>query len=323
MKNRFPVLIGVLIGLGLLAYMFMFQVRYDQVAVLTTFDKAATPVYDEAGGVVERGSLRYEPGLYWKLPWPIQKVQHYETRLRLHEHRLEQVSTADGKSVAVRVFLVWRIEDPLAFFVKLENAESATKKLTPLLSEELSGTIGRYRMEHIVNASPAEVRLEDIEAEALMNLQARLAKLGYGIRAKQVGIRRVVLPEESTAKVFETMRKTRERLASSAKSSGTAQAATVISEAEAAQKRILAFAERRAQAIRAQGDKEAARYYAAFREDEALAIFLRRLETLKLILPHNATFVLDSGQLSIDQLFDDLELPGAPTGGGGTDKSGQ
>ena len=78
--------------------------------------------------------------------------------------------------------------------------------------------------------------------------------------------------------------------------------------ANSASRRILAFAQRRAQAIRAKGDQEAAQYYSAFRQDEPLAIFLRRIQTLEKILPHNTTFVLDANQLSLEQLFDGQEM---------------
>ena len=324
MKGRFPVFVGLVITLVLVGYMFMFQVRYDQVAVLTTFDRAVAPEAGDEGSA--RGSLRTEPGLYARWPWPIQKVHRYSTRLQLHEHRLEQVSTADGKSVIARAFVVWRVDrsDPLSFFVKLQDVESAEQKLSPLLSEQVSGAIGRYRMDELVNVDPDRVKLTEIEAEVLRGLRGQLDRLSYGIEVMEVGIRRLVLPQESTGKVFEAMRKTRERLAASARSSGTAQALSIKSEADAAKKRILAFAQRRAQAIRAQGDKEAASYYSAFREDEALAIFLRRIETLKKILPHNATFILDSDQLSLDGLFgggvgDDGDAEGEPLPEAGAD----
>ena len=40
MKNSFIVLVGVILVALLLSNMFFYQVRYDQVAVRTTFDKA-------------------------------------------------------------------------------------------------------------------------------------------------------------------------------------------------------------------------------------------------------------------------------------------
>ena len=292
-QNKLSVLVGVLIAAVLVAYMFAFQVRYDQAAVLTTFDRAT----DKA--------VKHEAGLYFKLPWPIQKVHTYDTRVRLLEHRLEQVSTQDGKSIVIRTYLAWRIDDPLAFFIKLQDAGSAHSKLAPLLSEEISAAIGRYRMDQMVNTDQSRVMITKIEEEALENLGRRLTSLGYGIQARQLGIRRLVLPQENTQQVFEAMRQTRQRLASIARFSGQAQADAMTSQARAAKKRILAFAERRAQSIRAEGDKEAAGYYTAFQEDEPLAIFLRRIQTLQAVLPHNTTFILDANQLSLDELLSD------------------
>ena len=89
--------------------MFMFQVGYDEVAVLTTFDRAEAPQRSAEGQIVAPGSLRTQPGLYFRLPWPIQKVYVYDKRLRLHESRLEQIQTEDNKSVVVSAYLAWRI----------------------------------------------------------------------------------------------------------------------------------------------------------------------------------------------------------------------
>lgn len=45
MTNKLSLLIGIIVLVVLLAYMFTFQVRYDEVAVRTTFDRAAQPVH--------------------------------------------------------------------------------------------------------------------------------------------------------------------------------------------------------------------------------------------------------------------------------------
>lgn len=299
MKNRLNLIVGLMIGFMLLAYMFAFQVRYDQVAVLTTFDKAG------------HSAIKRE-GLHFKVPWPIQKIRKYSTRIHLLEHRLEQVSTGDGKSVVVRSYLAWKIHDPLKFFVKLQNTDTARDKLAPLLSGYISGTIGRYRMDEMVNTDPDQVKLEQIESEALSGLADELASLEYGIEALQVGIQRLVLPQENTQQVFEAMRQTRQRLAANTQVSGQAQADAIVSQANSAKRRILAFAERRAQAIRAEGIKEAAGYYSAFRQDESLAIFLRRIKTLEKVLPHNTTFIMDANQLSLQELLEPNATPRIP-----------
>ena len=290
MKNSFALLIGGLIVAALLSYMFLYQVRYDQVAVRTTFDRA-----DDA-------SVQNTPGLKFKLPWPIHKVTHYSKRLQLLEDKLEELQTADGKSVIVRTYLTWRIENPLDFYVTLKEPAEAARQLSSRL-REIRGIISRYRLDELVNIDPARLKLTTIEDEAKVALEQSLAASGYGLKVESVGIYKIVLPEATTEKIFETMIKTRERLAENALQEGQAQASAIRSEATSARDRILAFAERRAQTIRSQGDREAAKEYESFAKNEDFAIFLRKVEALKKMLDHNTTFVLSADSLGILDWF--------------------
>jgi membrane protease subunit HflC len=290
MKNSFTMLVGGAIFLALLAYTFLYQVRYDQVAVRTTFDKA------------DAASVQSAPGLKWRLPWPIHKVTHYSKRLQLLEDKLEELQTADGKSVIVRTYLTWRIENPLDFYVTLKEPAEAARQLSSRL-REIRGIISRYRLDELVNIDPARLKLTTIEDEAKVALEQSLAASGYGLKVESVGIYKIVLPEATTEKIFETMIKTRERLAENALQDGQAQASAIRSEATSARDRILAFAERRAQTIRSQGDREAAKEYESFAKNEDFAIFLRKVEALKKMLDHNTTFVLSADSLGILDWF--------------------
>ena len=290
MKNSFTMLVGGAIFLALLAYTFLYQVRYDQVAVRTTFDTA------------DAASVQSAPGLKWRLPWPIHKVTHYSKRLQLLEDKLEELQTADGKSVIVRTYLTWRIENPLDFYVTLKEPAEAARQLSSRL-REIRGIISRYRLDELVNIDPARLKLTTIEDEAKVALEQSLAASGYGLKVESVGIYKIVLPEATTEKIFETMIKTRERLAENALQEGQAQASAIRSEATSARDRILAFAERRAQTIRSQGDREAAKEYESFAKNEDFAIFLRKVEALKKMLDHNTTFVLSADSLGILDWF--------------------
>jgi membrane protease subunit HflC len=298
MKNSFTLLTGVVIAGLLLAHMFLYQVRYDQVAVRTTFDKA-----DEL-------SVQETPGLKWRWPWPINKVTHYTKRLQLLDDRIEELQTADGKSVIVKTYLTWRISNPLDFYVTLKDPEEAGRQLSSRL-REIRGLISRYRLDELVNLDRDKLKLSQIEDEARATLEQSLAQSGYGIKVETVGIHKIVLPEATTEKVFETMIKTRERLAENALQEGQAQASAIRSEAVSARDRILAFAERRAQTIRSQGDREASGEYQAFAKNEDFAIFLRKVDALKKMLDHNTTFVLSAESLGVLDWF--VRDPGGPS----------
>lgn len=299
MKNSFIILVGTaLVGL-LLAHMFFYQVRYDQVAVRTTFDKA------------EAASVQESPGLKWRWPWPINKVALYSKRLQVLEDKIEELQTADGKSVIVRTYLTWRIADPLSFYVTLKDPAEANRQLSSRL-REIRGLISRYQFDELVNVDREKLKLADIERQAADSLGAALEQAGYGIRVESVGIHKIILPESTTQKVFETMIAARERLAENALQEGQAQASAIRSEATSARERILAFAERKAQAIRSQGDREAAVQYESFAKNEEFAIFLRKIEALQKMLDHNTTFVLSADSLGILDWFNKDPAAAAP-----------
>lgn len=307
MKNKLALLVGVAVLAILLVYMFTFQVRYDEVAVLTTFDAAREPQLDPETGQIARdasgqptdpGSLITEPGLYFKAPWPIQRVYDYSTQLQLLEDRPQEIQTADGYAVIMKMYLAWRIEDPYAFFRSLQTVEEANSRLQSLL-RNLSGVVSRYDFDQLVNTDAQRLKLQEIEATAADELRSQLGQIqpGYGIRVEQVGISRIILPEATTQAVFERMRKTRERMAEEALAEGRSQAATIKSRAESAAERILAFAQSRAQSIRDEGNREAAQYFAVFRDDSDFAVFLRQMDALREMLAHNTTFILDANSL--------------------------
>jgi len=298
MKNAFTILIGCLLAVAILSRMFLYQVRYDQVAIRTLFDRA------------DAESVEETPGLKWRLPWPMHQVTHYSKRLQLLEDRLEELQTADGKSVIVRTYLTWRITDPLAFYVTLKDPAEARRQLSSRL-REVRGILSGYRLDQLVNQDRDTLKLETIEREAHDAVQQSLDDAGYGLEVESVGIYRIILPESTTGKVFETMIATRERLADEALQEGQAQASAIRSDAESARDRILAFAERRAQAIRSQGDREASREYDAFARNEEFAIFIRRLEALEKMLGHNTTFVLSAESLGILDWFRQPAKPAA------------
>lgn len=291
MKNSFTILMGAVIAAALLSYMFLYQVRYDQVAVRTTFDKAD-----------DEGSVQTDPGLKFRLPWPIHKVTHYSKRLQLLEDTVEELQTADGKSVIVKTYLTWRIDKPYEFYVTLKDPAEAQRQLSSRL-REIRGLISGYRLDQLVNLDKTAIKLAEIEKKAEESLKASLAQSGYGVKVESVGIYKIVLPESTTQKVFETMITTRERLSENALQEGQAQASAIRSEAESARERILAFAERRAQTIRSKGDREASKEYESFAANEDFAVFLRKVEALKKMLDHNTTFVLSADSLGILDWF--------------------
>ena len=316
MRRITTLLIAGIITLVLVFYMFFFQVGFDENAVVTTWEKADSPTYDEQGEVVEAGSLITEPGIYFKGPWPIQKVYRYPTKVQLLEQEPAQITTADNNSIILETYVTWRIVDPYRFFVALRGLPEVRERLGPQM-QNLLGEFSAFRFDQFVNTDPQKLALTEIEDRATQELQATFADLNFGIQIEQVGIRRILLDETTSEKVFERMRSTRQRLAASAEQEGQNRAEAIRAEAERVKGQILSFAASEASRIRTEGLREATRNYDAFAENPDLAIFLSKVESLRKMLPQS-TLILDANDLQ----FFDLITPAPAPGSGSSSGSG-
>ena len=309
MKLNSTFVIGIVIAAILVWYMFTFQVRFDQVAVVTTFGKAGDNAVKNTDG---DGA-----GLYFRFPWPIQQVRLYDGRIRRLEDQLEEIQLADKQVVVLSTYMKWRIKQPLDFFRTVSSEDEAEKQLKARL-RDARAAFHAYSFDQLAGVDPNNLKLAEAEAEVSQMLADQITKLGYGIEILSVGVKRIILPANVSEKVFERMRNTRERLAQRARSEGDAAAGDIKAKAKSAEQRILAFAERRAQEIRAEGDAAAAEYYKVFQENEDFAVFLRKLDALRETLKHNTTFLL-STEITPFDLFDSNEgsagqkpVPAAP-----------
>jgi len=297
MKNPLSLFIGILIVMVLVVYMFLFQVHYDEVAVLTTFGGAS--------GDDIKPSRKWP---YFRWPWPVQGVTRYPTRLTLLEDQLEEQQTRDGYAVIINTYVAWRIKDPLVFFRQYKDVARAEQQLTSHVRNK-RGIISQYAFVQLVNNDPEQLKLGQIEQEIERALQKEFDDQGISI--EQFGIERILLPETVTEDVFEQMRETRKRLAANIRGSGEADAKDITSRAESIRSRILAFAKNYAKSIEAKGDEEAQRYFQVFSQDEDFAIFLRWLESTKTMFEGGkTTIIMDQDQL--------MTPPGnLPVAGGG------
>jgi len=300
MKNLSTVLLGLMIILVLGIYMITFQVDYNQIVVVKTFGKAdETSVY--VGKPGDPQAAGFLGNLHFKWPPPIQTTSRYDARVQLLETRLEQIQTADKKTVIPSVFVTWQIEDPLAFYKAVREIKEAQKQLLARLRDAKS-VIQSYRFDELTNADPAKLKLAQAEEEMRAKLQAALTDpRDYGIKITAVGIKRLVLPEDVTEKVFDRMRSTREAIAERARSEGTAAATSIRGKANAASKLIMDFASKRADEIRAEGVAAAAEVYEQFKQDEEFAQFLRRIKAIREILAKQSTIFADPDMVPFDE----------------------
>jgi membrane protease subunit HflC len=255
----------------------MFQVRETESALVTTFGKVTRTFT--------------APGLRFKWPLPIERVVKFDSRLRILEAQLGETTTKGAVPVIVNTFVVWRIADPCEFFNAVGTVTEAEAKLRSQINDTQNKVIGRHFFSEFVNSDPAKIKFDQIENEMLTELQAATKGL-YGLDIKAAGIKQLKVSEDVSKDVFERMKKERERQTEATIAEGTAAARKITTNADSMRTELLAAADARAKAIRAQGDAEAAGYYKMLEEDPQLAMFLRDLEALKKILEKRSTLVI-------------------------------
>lgn len=296
-KNLTILVLGLVVAAILLAQMLTYQVRSTEAAVVETLGQLAG----------EPAS----PGLHWRAPWPIQRVVKYDARLQNFEDTYQQVQTADRKVLLASVYVVWRIEDPIRFRGVLGDRQAeGARRLGELVGKAKQAVLGQTAMDELVSLQTSADQIRQVERLMLEQVLPQ-AREQYGIEVVSIGIQRLGLPEDVTATVMATMRAERQMIAQDAEARGKARAQDIVSEAQSIADQVMAFADARAEAIRAQGYQEAAEYYGVYNEHPGFAMFLQRLEFLKKVLASNAQFILDGS--TYDESLGYWRRP--PTGG--------
>jgi modulator of FtsH protease HflC len=278
-NSRLSFVVGGLLLLLFLALLFCFQVRTTEVAVVTTFGRYSRDIS--------------EPGLYFRLPVPIQSIYRFDNRLQNFERKFEQSTTRDARNLLVTMYVGWRIESARKF-LELFGGDTAKAEntLEGLISNAKNAVIGRYVFSDLISPDPKAVKFDQFEADVLKEI-AGPASEKYGIKIELVGVKQLGLPEAITGKVFERMRAERDRLVKQYQGEGNARAQEIRSEADRKRDELLAKA--RADALRVMGeaDAQASKELAILEKNPGLAVFLYQINALKEALRERTTLFLD------------------------------
>ncbi|MHC4570710.1 MAG: protease modulator HflC [Planctomycetota bacterium] len=279
MKNIAITIFIVLIVAIMVLYLVSFQVREIESVLVTTFGKPTREIT--------------EPGWYFKWPAPIQRVHPFDSRMRVFEAELGETTTKGAVPIIVNTFIVWKIAEPLKFFNAVGTIKEAENKLRSQLGDTQNKVIGRHYFAEFVNSNPAKIKFEEIQDEMLTDLK-QTVRTDYGIEIKTLGIEQLKVSEDVSKDVFERMKAERNRKTQATIAEGNAEATKIRTDADSKKTELLAAAEARAKAIRAEGDAEAAKYYKLLEEDPEFAIFLRKIEALKKFLEKRSTIVFSA-----------------------------
>ncbi|NEU29873.1 FtsH protease activity modulator HflK [bacterium LRH843] len=288
-----------LIGIAILALFLVtgwYTVDESEQAVLITFGKVEETIE--------------EPGLKFKMPWPIQRVEilsrgTFNLQVGYKEENGEMVEefsneakmiTGDENILFADLAVQWRITDPELY---LYNTEDPVKILINATSASLRGVIGSSNIDDALTDQKPE-----IETKVYENLVDLLEVYQIGVSIQDVKLQDVELPTDEVRRAFTEVTDARE------------ERLTKINEANKYRNQEINVAKGEKDAIisRAEGTKiermersrgDVAKFDALYEEYLVNPEVTRQrlvLETLDAVLPSTEIYIMDSKNDTVSYL---------------------
>ncbi|QED48895.1 FtsH protease activity modulator HflK [Cytobacillus dafuensis] len=279
-------LVLLIIILGITAFTTWYTVDESDQAVILTFGK------------VEEGIT--EPGLHFKLPWPIQTVEKvsketfslqfgYEGKAEKMKDFPEETKMITGDEYIVLADLVvqWKITDPEKY---LYNAQNPKEILYDATSASLRSIIGNSSIDDALTSGKA-----DIEADVRDLLSSLVKNYDIGISILAVKLQDVELPNEEVRKAFTDVTDARET-ANTKKNEADKYVNQRMNEVkgEEAAIKLKAEGEKAARLEKARGDVAVFnKLYEEYRKNPDITKERLVLETLEQVLPSAQIYIMN------------------------------
>jgi len=287
--------------------------------VLALAAATAVPVATGDAAVITRfgrpHAVQIDPGLSWKLPPPIDRVERVDLRLLTTASGMHSVLTSDGLSILIQTWVAWRVgnneEDILRYLRATNNRPmEAANHLRTFLGSALETVTGRFAMDDLITTIPGQLRLDAYRAAVQERLAVEVRSL-YGIHIVDIGIERLSVPEVTLDTTIARMSAERQTVAEEKKSGGRRLAGEIRAQADKSARILKADAEEEAARIEASARTEAARIYAdVHSRDPQLYRFLRSLDALERSVTASTRLVLRTDTAPFNALV--LPPPGVP-----------
>lgn len=309
MSKRTPVLFSVLLIAALILWLggtSFYTVDQTEYAVLETFGKPDTNLV--------------QPGLRFKLPYPIQNVRKlsretfsltfgYEENKDgtiIHERDAKMI-TGDENIILADLEVQWQIVDPIAF---LYNTEDPVKILMNATSSALRGIIGSSVVDDAL--TDGRTRIMNDTRDTLVAL---VETYQIGVAVRNVNLQDVDLPNDRVSDAFKKVASAREERITKINQANRYRAEK-INTAEGQKAALISRAEGEKVARIEQARGDVAQFNAIFSEYAGNKTITRDrliIETLEEILPDVQIYIMkDGGGNTVNYLpLDQLKKGGA------------
>lgn len=248
------------------------------------------------GAVVD---VKSEPGIYAKIPF-IQERSTLPNTVLLYDLPVSDMISADKTTLIADCFAIWRIDDPRLFIETLSGSvANAEGRINANVYNALKTVISSMTQAEIISG----------RGGALVN--AIMRNIGnsfqrYGIDLIAVETKKIDLPDDNKAAVFNRMISERNNIAAGYLAEGESEAKEIRNTADRKVQILLAEASAQSATIRAEGDAEYMRILSEVYDSEEEAefyTFMIALDALKASMTgEEKTLILDADS-PIAQLF--------------------
>ena len=283
MKIVLPI-VALLLVLSIMGGLF-FTTRSNEYSVVRQFGKVVR--------------VQDEPGLSVKIPF-LQTVSTLPKTEMLYDLAVSDVLTSDKKSMVADSFVLWRISDPLKFIQTLSGSISnAEYRIDTVVYNSLKTVISSMKQEDVISGRDGE-----LAASIMENVGTTFDK--YGITVLAIETKRIDLPDENKAAVYERMISERGNIAASFVAEGEAEAKRIRNDADKSVEITISEAKAQGEKLRAEGEAEYMRILSEVYDtpDEAdFYEFMRALDMARNALTGDNKTLVVSSDSPIAQIF--------------------
>jgi membrane protease subunit HflC len=292
-----------------------------------TVDETEQVILTRFGEV--QGSVKTEPGLYYKAPFNIDQVTKYDKRLLRIDAPPQEMLDVNLLLLDIDVYARYRITDAVQFRKTLSTEENARRVLGQKVNAALRAEVAKRQRSDIIGGDVevdeeglaktdddgnAEVTATETRTEllnrVLTTIQESLASEPetFGVEMIDVRIKRADFPPEVSNRVFARMESEREKIARRLRAEGEERSRTIRAEANKRVEVLLAEADRTSNRLRGDGEAKAIAILAkALGADPEFFAFQRSLDAYRTFFDQNTTVILSADA----DLFQFLDGSGA------------
>lgn len=243
--------------------------------------------------------IRDEAGISFKLP-VIQDVQTLPREVLLYDLPVSDVITKDKKTMVADSFVLWRISDPQKFIQTLNSSVSnAESRISTLVYNAMKNTISGLNQTEVISGRDGELAaaIKEGVGDGLDQ---------YGVELIAVETKRLDLPDDNKAAVYQRMISERNNIAAQYTAEGESEAQMIRSETDKEVEIMVSEAKSQAEILVAEGEAEYMRVLSDAYADPDKAEFynfVRSLDAAKASLTNGSNVLFLGPDSPLAQIF--------------------